>query len=214
MGDGSTFTAYFCRYAGVTVLSAVGKNPPQHLVRSTGAAMSTTGSHGVHATQRPPLAACLHPRPGGATHTRADAIARMYLCRMRSGARRLRRPTERPARTPNAVQDHAELSCQRDARLANPGPLRNSLRPVLQTRSLLDPRQDHNSRLVHQRASKRNVSTTLIQPGSEFRLGVLGSAIGAGDSRCRDEEGHLWICGQRKRVDHNPTGAAAAKTKI
>src|SRR5208283_609469 len=54
MDDEATFTAYFCRYAGVTVLSAVGKNPPQHLVRSTGAAMSTTGSHGVRATQRPP----------------------------------------------------------------------------------------------------------------------------------------------------------------
>src|SRR5208283_1015278 len=59
----------------------------------------------------------------------------------------------------------------------------------------------------------RNVSTTLIQPSSEFRLGVLGSASVAGDSRCRDAEGHLWICGQRKRVAHNPTGAAATKTK-
>jgi hypothetical protein len=46
--------AYFCRYTGITVLSAVGKLPPQHLVRSTGTAMSTTGSHGLRAAQRPP----------------------------------------------------------------------------------------------------------------------------------------------------------------
>jgi hypothetical protein len=50
----STFIAYFCRYTRVTVLSAVGKLPPQHLVRSTGTAMSTTGLHGVRAAQRPP----------------------------------------------------------------------------------------------------------------------------------------------------------------
>jgi hypothetical protein len=42
------------RYTEVTVLSAVGKLPPQHLVRSTGTAMSTTGSHGVRAAQRSP----------------------------------------------------------------------------------------------------------------------------------------------------------------
>src|SRR5271165_6361910 len=63
--------------------------------------------------------------------------------------------TERLARTPNAVKNDAKLPCQRDARLANPGPLRNSLRPILQTRRLLDPRQDHDSRLVHQCADKR-----------------------------------------------------------
>src|SRR5208337_1937825 len=53
------------------------------------------------------------------------------------------------------MKNHAKLPCQRDARLANPGPLRNSLRPILQTRRLLDPRQDHDSRLVHQCADKR-----------------------------------------------------------
>jgi len=59
--------AYFCRYTGVTVLSAVGKLPPQHRVRSTGTAMSTTGSHGVRAAQRPP-SQLLAPSPRWATH--------------------------------------------------------------------------------------------------------------------------------------------------
>src|SRR5271166_1712254 len=90
------------------------------------------------------------------------------LSRMRSDARRLRRPAKRLARTPNAGKNHAELSCQRDARLANPGPLRNSLRPILQTRSLLDPRQDHDSRLVHQCADKR--IATLRNPAATVDL--------------------------------------------
>jgi len=29
----------------------------------------------------------------------------------------------------------------------------------------------------------------------------------------KSQRAHLWICGQRKGVDHNPTGAASAKAK-
>jgi hypothetical protein len=43
-----------------------GRNgPPQHLVRSTGAAMSTTGSHGVFMWPKALLRSRLHPRPVG-----------------------------------------------------------------------------------------------------------------------------------------------------
>ena len=46
------------------------KDPPQHLVRSTGAAMSTAGSHCSHAAQGPPRSR-LHPRPvGQSSHPR------------------------------------------------------------------------------------------------------------------------------------------------
>src|SRR5215472_12266952 len=41
------------------------KDPPQHLVRSTSAAMSTTGSHCLYVAQGPSCAAALHPRPVG-----------------------------------------------------------------------------------------------------------------------------------------------------
>ena len=64
-----------------------------------------------------------------------------------------------------------------------------------------------------ERRDLRNVSMTLIQPGSEFKLGFLGSPSVAGGSCCRGEEVHLWICGQRKGVDHKSTGAAATKRK-
>src|ERR1700689_5413861 len=62
--------AYLCRYTGVTVLSAVGKAPPQHLVRSTGTAMSTTGSHGIRAAQRPPSQFACTLAPVGNSHPR------------------------------------------------------------------------------------------------------------------------------------------------
>src|SRR4051794_18203606 len=42
--------------------------------------MSTTGSHGLTCGPTATLAVCLRPRPGGATLTRACAIARVYLC--------------------------------------------------------------------------------------------------------------------------------------
>ncbi len=44
--------------------------PPQHLVRSTGAAMSTTGSHGIHAAQRPPSQSACTLAPVGNAHSR------------------------------------------------------------------------------------------------------------------------------------------------
>ena len=51
-------------HAGVTVLSAVGKVLPQHLVRSTGTALSTTGSTEYVPPNGHPRS-CLRPRPGG-----------------------------------------------------------------------------------------------------------------------------------------------------
>src|SRR5208282_1937137 len=50
-------------------------------------------------------------------------------------------------------------------------------------------------------AEDRYVSTTLIQPGSEFKLGFSGSPRVADGSCCGSEEIRLWICGQLKRVD-------------
>jgi hypothetical protein len=61
--------------------------PPQHLVRSTGAAMSTTSSHGTHAAQRPPSQPACTLAPEGNPHIRADA--RRDLFTVWSGARRL-----------------------------------------------------------------------------------------------------------------------------
>ena len=75
----ATLTTYFCRYAGVTVLSAVGKAPPQHLVRSTGTAMSTTGSHGVRAAQRPPSQFACTLAPVGNSHPRLRNRANVSL---------------------------------------------------------------------------------------------------------------------------------------
>ena len=57
------------------------------------------------------------------------------------------------------------------------------------------------------------MSTTLIQPGSEFKLGFSGSSSVAEGSCCGSEEIRLWICGQLKRVDHNSTGTATIKRK-
>jgi hypothetical protein len=88
--------AYFYRYTGVTVLSAVGKLPPQHLVRSTGTAMSTTGSHGVrvrpngHPRSLPaPSArwATHHPRLRGRANVSLQDKARDFAGPRRSGAR-------------------------------------------------------------------------------------------------------------------------------
>src|SRR5271165_5521583 len=60
----------------------------------------------------------------------------------------------------------------------------------------------------------RYVSTTLIQPGSEFKLGFSGSPRVADGSCCGSEEIRLWKCGQLKRVDYNSTGAAAIKRNV
>lgn len=49
------------------------RKPLQHLVRSTGAAMSTTGSHLVRAAQRPPSQPACTLAPVGNPHIRAAA---------------------------------------------------------------------------------------------------------------------------------------------
>jgi len=106
--------------------------PPQHPVRSTGAAMSTTGSRGNHAAQRPPSQPACTLALAGNPHIRT--AVRMDLVKVWSGARGLWlfRPTERLAGPPDAVQDHRQLAGQRDTRLAGAGPLRDHRRPVLQ----------------------------------------------------------------------------------
>jgi hypothetical protein len=68
---------------GVTVLSAVGKGPPQHLVRSTGAAMSTTGSR-CCCGPRPSVAAACTLAPSGNHYIRS--VLRMISMRNRSGS--------------------------------------------------------------------------------------------------------------------------------
>ncbi len=106
------------------------RKPPQHLVRSTGAAMSTTGSRATHAAQRPPSQPACTLALAGNPHIRT--AARMDLVKIWSGSRRLLRPTEWLAGPPDAVQDHRQLAGQGDARLAGAGSLRDRLRPVLQ----------------------------------------------------------------------------------
>jgi len=70
--------------------------PPQHLVRSTGAAMSTTGSRATHAAQRPPSQPACTLAPVGNSHPRQRA-ARVDLVKVWSGVRGLLRPAERLA---------------------------------------------------------------------------------------------------------------------
>jgi len=99
--------------------------PPQHPVRSAGAAMSTTGSRGNHAAQRPPSQPACTLALAGNPHIRT--AVRMDLVKVWSGAHGLwlLRPAERLAGPPDAVQDHRQLTGQRDARLAGAGPLRD-----------------------------------------------------------------------------------------
>jgi hypothetical protein len=93
------------------------RKPPQHLVRSTGAAMSTTGSRGNHAAQRPPSQPACTLAPVGNSHPRRR-VARVDLVKGWSGARGLLRPAERLAGPPDAVQDHGQLAGERHTRLA------------------------------------------------------------------------------------------------
>jgi hypothetical protein len=79
--------------------------PPQHLVRSTSAAMSTTGSRAAHAAQGPLSQSARTLAPEGNSHPRQRA-ARMDPLLAWSGARRLLGPAERLAGPPDAVQDH------------------------------------------------------------------------------------------------------------
>ena len=92
------------------------KGPPQHLVRSTGAAMSTTGSHGIVCGPRPTCAAACTLAPSGNHHIRGDAPDGSG--RDSSGGYRLLGPAEWLARAPDAVHDHGEFPGKRYARLA------------------------------------------------------------------------------------------------
>ena len=92
--------------------------PPQHLVRSTGAAMSTTGSRATHAAQRPPSQLACTLAPVGNSHPRRR-LAWVDFVRTWSGRGCLLRPAERLAGPPDAVQDYGQLPGQRDPRFAD-----------------------------------------------------------------------------------------------
>ena len=92
-------------------------DPPQHLVRSTGAAMSTTGLRDVHVAQRLPSQPPA-PSPRRATIT-SGATLRMDLGEGASNRRWLLGPAEGLARTPYAVHDHSEFPGKRHACLAS-----------------------------------------------------------------------------------------------
>ena len=92
------------------------KGPPQHLVRNTGAAMSTTGSHGIVCGPRPTCAAACTLAPSGNRHIRGDAPDGSR--RDSSGGDWLLGPAEWLARAPDAVHDHGEFPSKRYARLA------------------------------------------------------------------------------------------------
>ncbi len=70
--------------------------PPQRLVRSTGAAMSTTGSRATHTAQRPPSQLACTLAPVGNPHIRADA--RMDLDRLATRPEPALAPTSGTAR--------------------------------------------------------------------------------------------------------------------
>ena len=77
------------------------KCPPQHLVRSTGAAMSTTGSHGRHAAQRPPSQSSCTLAPWATHPVEAGWILSGFLADSW-----LFGPAKGLARAPDTVQDH------------------------------------------------------------------------------------------------------------
>ena len=110
------------------------KGPPQHLVRSTGAAMSTTGSHGNQAAQRPPSQSSCTLAPW-ATHPRRR-VTRVDLSGFLADSWLLG-PAKGLARAPDTVQDHRQLSGQRHTRFAGAGSLRDRLRPILQVEARL-----------------------------------------------------------------------------
>ncbi len=114
------------------------RRPPQHLVRSTSAAMSTTGSRAARAAQGPLSQSARTLAPEGNSHPRQPA-ARMDCFISWLRARWLLGPTERLARPPDAMQDHRKLTRQRHTRFARPGSLGDRLRPILQSGCPLDP---------------------------------------------------------------------------
>jgi hypothetical protein len=110
------------------------KYPPQHLVRSTGAAMSTAGSHGIRGP-RPSVAVACTLAPSGNHHIRDDA-------RMDPGKGILSRPPV--ARTSGMAPPTAtcyagsrrvfgqapRAPCQRLISWQSPGPSPSGLKPV------------------------------------------------------------------------------------
>jgi hypothetical protein len=68
--------------------------PPQHLVRSAGAAMSTSNSRATHVVQRPPSQPACTLAPVGNSHSR-QRVARVNLVKVLSGDHALLRPAER-----------------------------------------------------------------------------------------------------------------------
>src|SRR5271154_722656 len=111
------------------------KGPPQHLVRSTGAAMSTAGSRGVLRGPRPSVAVACTLAPSGNHHIRGGA-------RMDPGEGIVRRPpaartsgTDRPPSTPAAGSRRVfgrapRAPCQRLIVWQSPGPSLSGLKPV------------------------------------------------------------------------------------
>jgi hypothetical protein len=127
-------------------------NPPQHLVRSTCAAMSTTSWHSMT-----PLKALSrshpYPRPAG-NHCIRDFV-RMSLRARRSGGGCGLRPAEWLPRRSDIMQNNEELSGQSHTRFAISRSLCDCSRPILQSRSFFDPRQDHDSSLIQQSTGQR-----------------------------------------------------------
>ena len=105
--------------------------PPQHLVRSTGAAMSTTGSRGNHAVQRPPSQpACtlaLAGNPHIRTAVRMDFVRRPRAAPTSGTARRTARCC---AGSPTACGPTQHAPCQGRTASRSPAPSSSSLKPA------------------------------------------------------------------------------------
>src|SRR5271165_4878754 len=89
-GEASSFTTYFCRYAGVTVLSAVGKGSRRNIRSEAQALQCPQRAHTEYAPPNGHPRSLPAPSPRWATLIRASAIARMYRYKPKSAARRLR----------------------------------------------------------------------------------------------------------------------------
>jgi hypothetical protein len=92
------------------------KVPPQYLVRSTGTAMSTTGSPIFCAAQGLP-SQLTAPSPRWAT-IKSEATSGSISMEVSLGSGGHLGPAERLSRAPDAMQDHRELSGKGDARFA------------------------------------------------------------------------------------------------
>ena len=110
--------------------------PPQHLVRSTGAAMSTTGSHGNHAAQRPPSQLACTLAPVGNPHIRT--AVRMDLGRVATRPGHALAPTSGTARrsarccagSRTACGPRPPAPCRCPTALRSPAPSPSTARPA------------------------------------------------------------------------------------